>query len=141
MTREQTGGPGVTHASPSPPPPGSGSGAATFPREARLRRRADFTRVLNTGRLHAGRECVVRVARGALGHARLGVGAPARYGSAVRRNRFRRLVREAFRHLRGTLPAVDLLVAPRRGLVEPTLAGLRADLEAAVARRPADPPP
>jgi ribonuclease P protein component len=56
--------------------------------------------------------------------ARLAIAAPRAYGNAVRRNRLRRLVREAFRRLRPSLGDVDLLVAPRKTLREPTLEGL-----------------
>lgn len=105
-----------------------------YPPSARLRRRADFRRLLRRARVVPGVECVVRVARSDAGRARLGIAAPRRYGGAVRRNRFRRLVREAFRSIAPDLGEWDLLVAPRKGLVEPTLTGLRADLEAACAR-------
>ena len=105
-----------------------------YPPSARLRRRGDFRRVLRRGRIVAGAQCVVRVASGATDRARLGLAAPRRYGRAVRRNRFRRLVREAFRSVSAELGAVDLLVAPRKGLAEPTLEGLVADLRSACAR-------
>jgi ribonuclease P protein component len=104
-----------------------------YPRSARLRRGTDFRRVLGRARPYAGAECVVRAVPGDAGAPRLGIAAPRRYGKAVRRNRFRRLVREAFRTLAADLGAWDLLVSPRKGLVEPTLAGVRADLEAACA--------
>jgi ribonuclease P protein component len=71
---------------------------------------------------------VVRVRENGLGRARLGLATPRAYGDAVRRNRFRRLAREAFRSVRARLPAVDLLVEPRRDLGEPTLDGLVRDL-------------
>ena len=61
------------------------------------------------------------------GHARLGIATPKKYGDAVRRNRFRRLTREAFRALAARLPSRDLLIEPRRDLVEPTLDGLKRD--------------
>jgi ribonuclease P protein component len=104
---------------------------ASHPKSARLRLRSEYRRALRRGRLHAGRECVVRVAPGSGETARLGLAVPVRYGGAVRRNRFRRLAREAFRALRPELRLVDLVVAPRRGLREPSLAGLRADLRTA----------
>jgi ribonuclease P protein component len=103
-----------------------------YPKTARLRRDADFTVVRARGRRVNGRQAVVRVAPRPSGPARLGIGVPRAYGGAPRRNRFRRLVREAFRALRPTLPPCDLLVQPRRDLVEPTLDGLREDLAEAV---------
>jgi len=108
--------------------------AADYPKRARLRSKPQFLRVLGGGRIFPGRECLVRIVANDLGFARLGMAAPRKYGNAIRRNRFRRLVRAAFRELRDELGGVDLFVAPRRGLVEPTLAGLRADLAAAPTR-------
>ena len=43
------------------------------------------------------------------------------------RNRLKRLVREAFRSLQAELGAVDIFVAPRRGLEVPTLEGIRKE--------------
>ena len=108
-----------------------------YPKEARLRRRPEFRRVLSEGEVHPGRQALVRRAPNALGSARLGIATPRAYGNSVRRNRFRRLAREAFRRLRAELGAYDYLVSPRRHLVEPTLAGLVADLSRTRHARPA----
>jgi ribonuclease P protein component len=105
-----------------------------YPKAARLRLERDFAAVRTRGRRFEGRCVVVRSAANAVGRPRLGVAAPRKYGGAVRRNRFRRVVRAAFREAMTGLPARDWLVAPRPGLVEPTLAGVRDDLEAAAAR-------
>ena len=49
-----------------------------------------------------------------VGHARLGLAVGVRAaGNAVNRNRVKRVVREAFRHIRQELPAVDLVVNAR----------------------------
>jgi len=49
-----------------------------------------------------------------LGHARLGLAVGVRSaGNAVNRNRVKRVVREAFRHIHQELPAVDLVVNAR----------------------------
>ena len=109
----------------------------TYPRAARLRLDRDFRGVLAHGRAVPGRECLVRVARREAGGARLGIASPRGMGGAVTRNRFRRLVREAFRALRAGFGPVDLLVSPRRGLTTPTLAGITEDLERAVRGRAA----
>ncbi len=77
--------------------------AARFPRQARVRARADFDRIFRDGR---------RVALPALALHWLDDGQPARLGLAVSRkvdaravgrNRIKRILREAFRHLRPTL--------------------------------------
>lgn len=109
---------------------------ASFPKAARLRKDRDFAAVRAKSRRFAGREIVVRVARTGGAGARVGIGVPRWYGKQVRRNRFRRLVREAFRAVRADLPPVDMIVLPRNDVAEPSLSGIRADLIAAAARSP-----
>ena len=121
---------GYSAAVPDAPPPL----LAGYPKAARLRREKDFVPVRTRGRRHVGVEAVVRSVANDLGFARLGVSSPRRYGNAVKRNRFRRLVRAAFRALRSRLPARDWLVEPRPGLKDPTLVGIAADIEAAAER-------
>jgi ribonuclease P protein component len=100
----------------------------SYPPRARLRLRSEVRAVLDTGEVFPGRQCLVRRTPNAGLGARLGIAAPRAYGGAVRRNRFRRLVREAFREVRPRLGDHDLFVTPRRGLTEPTLEGVRDDL-------------
>lgn len=103
-------------------------GTSSYPPHLRLRHKPDFQRVLNKGLIYPGGECLVRVLENGQGHPRLGIAAPRRYGKAIRRNRFRRLVREAFRALQHDLGGLDVMVSPRKGLKTPTLLGLLADL-------------
>ena len=117
------------HGPPVDPSPGP------YPKAARLRKDRDFQPVRTRGRRFVGAQVMVRSFGNAAGRARLGVSSPKKYGNAVRRNRFRRLVRAAFRAVAGRLPARDLLVEPRRDLVEPDLATLCTDLERAVDAR------
>lgn len=111
----------------------------TYPKCVRLRRKEEFRRVLDAGQVFPGREALVRRVPNRLGHARLGLTTPRRYGNAVQRNAFRRLAREAFRHVRDTLGAYDVLMSPRRHLDTPTLAGLTHDLERTLTAKPAPP--
>lgn len=46
--------------------------------------------------------------------ARLGITASRRFGNAPERNRFKRLVREAFRQNRSILPSLEIHVIPRQ---------------------------
>ncbi len=67
--------------------------------------------------------------------ARLGVVATRKLGPAVVRNRAKRLVRELFRRNKPA-PGVDVVVMPRRELLDAPFSGLEADYDALL-RRPA----
>ena len=64
-----------------------------------------------------------------LGHARLGLAVGVRSaGNAVNRNRVKRVVREAFRHIHQELPAVDLVVNARPAAGKATNAEMTASV-------------
>ena len=76
----------------------------------------------------ADRLIVVYGHRNGLPHPRLGISASRRLGGAVVRNRWKRLLREAFRLTCSQLPeGIDLIVIPRPN-AELTLASLVASL-------------
>ena len=99
-----------------------------------IRRGADFRRAY-------GRRCSAGDGRilvfghpNGLPHPRLGISASRRVGNAVVRNRWKRLLREAFRLTRQKLPqGIDLIVIPRP-TAEPTLATLIESLPRLAAR-------
>jgi ribonuclease P protein component len=103
--------------------------------QERIRRRADFQQVYDRGvRMHA-RFMTVFVLANSLPVTRLGVAATRKLGDAVRRNRAKRLVREVFRRNK-TVPGFDVVVVPRRELLDAEFSSLEADYRAALRRSP-----
>ena len=82
----------------------------------RIKRRRDISRLFDRGRRVSDDLVTLLVLPNELGCARTGVVVGARHGNAVRRNRIKRLCREAFRPIRRELPAGrDYLILPRTG--------------------------
>jgi ribonuclease P protein component len=104
-----------------------------FPARFRIRRGVDFQRVYRR-RLIASDDCLVLYGcENGLEYARLGLSVSRKVGGAVERNRWKRLLREAFRLRREELPAgLDLVVVPRAGVV-PELTRLAESLPALAA--------
>lgn len=92
-------------------------------RRNRLSRSKDFDTVYRRGRSVSSRYLVLHwFARddGDEGEPRLGLAVPRAVGSAVARNRVKRLLREAWRELLPTIPGgQDYVLAARAGLAEP----------------------
>jgi len=106
----------------------------TFGKYLRLKRRADIARLFDAGVRAGERTLLLLAAPNGLDHARFGVGVSKRHGNAVRRNRIKRLCREAFRLSRQDIPiGWDYFLLPKAGAPH-TLAALQAAL-APLARR------
>ena len=88
--------------------------AYSFPKSLHLRKPAEFAAVYD-GRVREARGPLLVYARpNELGHPRVGLSTSRKVGNAVRRNRIRRLLREAFRLMRHDLPGgYDLVVVVR----------------------------
>ena len=109
-------------------------GSERLRRTDRVRRRPEFERAYDTGiRIH-GRFMMLFVVPNGGSTPRLGVAASRKVGPAVERNRAKRLAREIFR--RHPLEAgLDVIIVPRREMLDAPFASLEADYLAALARR------
>lgn len=124
----------------SPPPLSSSPGRRphAFPKWLRVRTRREFDRVFEEGRSARGEGAVLICRRNELPYARFGVSVGRRFGGAVRRNRARRLAREAFRLDRERWPSgYDFVLVPRTPGFPDRLEEVRALLRD-LARRAAD---
>jgi ribonuclease P protein component len=100
-------------------------------RRIRLRRSVDFERVRQEGRAWSHPLLVLVAAPNPVGLTRIGVVAGRRLGTAVARNRAKRLLREAARHLYPRLaPGWDLVLIAR----PPILTVKEPQVEAALER-------
>src|SRR3954454_10264664 len=86
-----------------------------FPPEHRVRKQADFDRAYRARQFAADGVLVVNAAENGLPHSRLGLSIGKIVGNAVVRNRWKRLIREAFRLSRSDLPpGFDLVIRPQK---------------------------
>lgn len=89
---------------------------ARFRKTDRILRQAEFDRVHGSELFAADDVLVIKAARNDTGRNRLGLSVSRRVGNAVVRNRWKRLIREAFRIQADRLPqGWDLVARPRRG--------------------------
>ncbi|WP_437899712.1 ribonuclease P protein component [Sorangium sp. So ce124] len=139
----------------APAHPRSSASSSSFPRERRIRRRAEFVRIQNGGHRVSTRHLLILVAaptegaaRGGAprgggvksaaapvpsGPSRLGLVASRKVGGAVSRNRAKRLLREAFRRFPELFPErVDIVVILRTGAGSLGLDDVLAELRGVV---------
>jgi ribonuclease P protein component len=100
----------------------------------RIRRRPEFERVYNEGTRISGRFMTVFLLPNARETQRCGVAATRKLGSAVERNRAKRLAREIFRRHK-VAPGYDVVIVPRREMLDAPFASLEADYDRALERR------
>jgi ribonuclease P protein component len=100
----------------------------------RIRRRPEFERVYDQGARIHGRFMTVFVLPNGGDTPRFGVAATRKLGSAVKRNRAKRLSRELFRrHI--VTAGLDIVIVPRREMLDAPFSSLETDYHTALERR------
>ena len=99
-----------------------------FPKKCRLRHRSDYERVFTRRSAASDGLLILYGCRNGLQYPRIGLSVSRKVGSAVVRNRWKRLIREAFRQTYSELPvSLDIVVIPRRG-TQPSLDSILVSL-------------
>jgi len=107
---------------------------ASFPKSVRLLKRSEFDGVFASRRSIRDKSIRICGRRNGTGTTRLGLAVGKRVGNAVARNRWKRLLREAFRLSRAELPAgLDLVVIPVRA-TPPAMIDIRAAINSLAQR-------
>ena len=100
----------------------------------RVRRRREFERIYDAGfRIH-DRLMTLFVMSNGTAAPRFGVAATRKLGSAVERNRAKRRARELFRR-RKNIGGLDIVIVPRREMLDAPFATLEAEYVALLGRR------
>ena len=111
-----------------------------LPASERIRRRPEFQRVYDTGARAHGKFMTVFMVANESQSARFGVAATRKIGSAVDRNRAKRLARELFRRHK-VAAGLDVVVVPRREMLDAPFANLEADYHSTLQRCGRSPSP
>jgi ribonuclease P protein component len=92
----------------------------------RISKRSDFERVYATGSRRRGALMTLFVVRTSGMSMRTGIAATKKLGSAVRRNRAKRLAREMLRRHKAA-PGTDVVLVPRREMLDADFRRIEAD--------------
>ena len=127
-------GKGATASRESDPP------RLDFPRACRLVRRAEYDAVYRDARRRTSREFTVFLRPNGLDVSRFGWSIRKALGSAVRRNRIRRRLREIVRlHRQEIAPGWDIVIHPRSSVATAKYTELTQDLLTLLPARAAEP--
>jgi ribonuclease P protein component len=99
-------------------------------KEEKLLKRAEFDAVFERGRSVGNKLLVLHWMENQLGHPRLGMVIGVRFGNAVKRNTWKRRIREIFRRNKAAFGSKDVVVLP--GKHDDAKTANHAELEAAL---------
>ena len=109
-----------------------------LPRDSRVVRRSDYDAVYREGRRRSSREFTVFVRANGLEFSRFGWSIKRALGTAVRRNRIRRRLREILRlHRQEISPGWDIVIHPRSSAATADFSALAEELLRLIPRAPA----
>ncbi len=112
-----------------------------LPRECRVARRAEYDAVYREGKRRSSREFTIFVRPNGLQRSRYGWSIKKALGSAVRRNRIRRRLREILRlHRQEISPGWDIVIHPRSSAAMADFSELTRELLKLIPRTPANSP-
>jgi ribonuclease P protein component len=105
-----------------------------FRPDERIRRRVEFKQAYERGTRIHGRYSTVFLLPNGRATGRLGIAATKKLGGAIQRNRAKRLIREIFRRNK-IAPGFDVVVVPKRDLLDASLAALESEYCTIISRR------
>lgn len=101
-----------------------------FPKSLRLRKRFQFLQMTNQAKRLVGHFLIIDYKQNTFSVTRLGITVSKKHGDAHERNRFKRIVREAFRLSFGDLrQGLDLNIRPRSASKEASSVDLVKELK------------
>jgi ribonuclease P protein component len=109
---------------------------ASFRPHEHIRQRVEFQQIYERGAKIHNRYAIVFILPTDRAWSRLGIAATKKLGGAVVRNRAKRLIRETFRHcnVAGATPALDIVVVPKRELLDASLNALETEYRSILAK-------
>ena len=101
----------------------------SFPKQIRIRKRREYKLMAYHSKRHVGVFITIECSPNHLNYSRLGITASRHFGNAVQRNRFKRIVREAFRLEKSELwKGFDFNIRPRTKALQASCDQIRSDL-------------
>ncbi|MDB6081912.1 MAG: rnpA [Chlamydiia bacterium] len=86
-----------------------------FPKTSRLLKRREYLTLQQKGQVFYGKHIIIQWRKNLVSRPRIGITITKKFGKAHARNRFKRLVREAFRLTIKPPLGIDFVVLPRKG--------------------------